>query len=169
MSEDTQPTMTYPTKQQHARWKARAEDFDTSLSKWIQAMVEAGDKKFEIEVEPDETNDELREQRDDLRAELDHARERNERLEGMLYDEERAAVVEHLAEEGPAPFEDALAHVRDTAPARVSHHLTELEAEGIVEEVTGVTHHRGGWHLTGEGADRYPVIADRPIDAEGRP
>jgi hypothetical protein len=44
----------------------------------MQSMVEAGMKKFDGSVEPDETNHELREQRNDLKDELDRTRSRVE-------------------------------------------------------------------------------------------
>ena len=46
-SDDTQPAMAYPTAEQYARWKARAEELDMSVSEFIQAMVEAGIKTDE--------------------------------------------------------------------------------------------------------------------------
>ena len=67
MSSETQPAMTYPTEDQYDRWKQQAEEFDMSVSEFMQAMVEAGLKKFDATVEPDETARELREQRNDLR------------------------------------------------------------------------------------------------------
>jgi hypothetical protein len=77
--------MTYPTKQQHARWKQEAEDMDMSLSEFIQAMTEAGLKKFDAEVPPDESLRELRQQRNELKRELDRVRDRVRDLEAELY------------------------------------------------------------------------------------
>jgi cytidylate kinase len=65
-SSDTQPTTVYPANEQHARWKETADEMDMSLSEFVQAMTEAGLKKFEVDVESDESLDELRRQRNDL-------------------------------------------------------------------------------------------------------
>jgi chromosome segregation ATPase len=102
-----------------------------SLSEFIQAMTEAGIKKFDARVEPDETNRELREQRNDLKAELDRARERIDKLEERLLTDERAAVREHVEDNPGADFQSILEHVRDTAPKRVNKHLDTLEGEAI--------------------------------------
>ena len=89
MSSDTQPAMTYPTTRQYERWKDRAAEFDMSVSEFMQAMVEAGLKKFDATVDPDETNQELREQRNDLKDELDRTRARIRTLEDRLHNDER--------------------------------------------------------------------------------
>mgnify|MGYP000695878062 CR=1 FL=1 len=78
---ESQPATTYPTSQQYARWKDRAKDFGMSVSEFIQYMVEAGLKKFDARVEADESRQELRQQRNDLKAELEHARDRIDTLE----------------------------------------------------------------------------------------
>jgi hypothetical protein len=67
----TNQVATYPTDEQLARWKNLADERDMSLSQWVSHMVEAGQKKFEIEVTPDETSSELRDQRNQLRRERD--------------------------------------------------------------------------------------------------
>lgn len=82
---DKQPAMAYPTPEQYAGWKEDAEEMDMSVSEWIQAMVEAGRKKFKVDIEPDEDAAELRKQRNDLKQELDHARERIQELETQLH------------------------------------------------------------------------------------
>lgn len=84
-SNETQPTMTYPSKRQHARWKQEAEDMGMSLSEFIQAMTEAGLKKFGGEVTPDESLRGLRQQRNELKRELDQTRDRVRELEAQVY------------------------------------------------------------------------------------
>lgn len=71
MSKNTQPAMAYPTTEQYKQWKDRAEQMDMSVSEFMKAMTEAGWKKFDANVEPDQTNRELREQRNDLKQELE--------------------------------------------------------------------------------------------------
>lgn len=105
VSDDTQPAMTYPTNAQYARWKKRADELDMSVSEFMQGMIEAGMKKFDATVEPDETPYELREQRNDLKDELDHARARIDRLENRLHRSERAAVSQYVEQN---PVIDAL-------------------------------------------------------------
>ena len=134
MSSETQPAMTYPTEDQYDRWKQQAEEFDMSVSEFMQAMVEAGLKKFDATVEPDETVRELREQRNDLRDELDHARSRIDDLETRLYQGEREAVRDYIEENPGATYDEIIQHVVDTVPERVTTHLDDLEGEDVQVE-----------------------------------
>lgn len=134
MSSDTQPAMTYPTAEQYDRWKEQAEEQDMSVSEFMQAMVEAGLKKFDATVEPDETNQELREQRNDLKDELDRARGRIQALEDRLHDGERATVRRYVEKNPGATYEEIVQHVIDTVPERVSHHL---EGDSLTAEDGG--------------------------------
>lgn len=128
MSSETQPAMTYPTSRQYERWKHRADEFDMSTSEFMQAMIEAGLKKFDATVEPDETNHELREQRNDLKDKLDRTRNHVAQLEEQMHRGERAAVRKHVEDhpEG-VEFGEIVQQVIDTAPERVNQHLEELE------------------------------------------
>lgn len=128
---DKQPAMTYPTPEQYEAWKAEAAEMDMSVSEWIQAMVEAGRKKFDAQVTPDETAAELREQRNDLKDELDHARERIEKLEQRLHQGERAAIIEFVEENPGASYGEIGQHIADTVPERLTRHLDELEGDAL--------------------------------------
>ena len=134
MSDDTQPAMTYPTNQQYAQWKDHAEDLDMSVSEYMQSMIEAGRKKFDATVEPDETNRDLRAQRNDLRDELDHARGRIESLEDRLHHGERATIRRYVAETPGVTYDEIIQHVIDTVPGRVTQHLDDLEGEDLRAE-----------------------------------
>jgi predicted nuclease with TOPRIM domain len=123
--------MTYPTTEQYERWKDRADTFDMSVSEFMQAMVEAGLKKFDATVDPDETNQELREQRNDLKDELDRTRARIRTLEDRLHDDERNTVHQYVENNPGATYDEIIQHVIDTVPGRVSDHLDELEGESL--------------------------------------
>jgi ElaB/YqjD/DUF883 family membrane-anchored ribosome-binding protein len=126
--------MTYPTEDQSDRWKQRAAKFDMSVSEFMQAMVEAGLKKFDAMIEPDETARELRGQRNDLRDGLNHARGRIEELETRLYQGERAAVRDYVEENPGATYDEIIQHVVDTVPERVTKQLDDLEGEDVSVE-----------------------------------
>lgn len=131
MSRETQPAMAYPTADQYDRWKARAEELDMSVSAFMQAMVEAGLKKFDTHVNPDEPVDELREQRNDLKAELDHARTRIQRLEDRIHHGEQATIENYVQTHPGATYPEIVQHVVDTAPQRVNDHLEVMEGEAL--------------------------------------
>jgi len=130
-SRETRSAWVYPTTQQYEQWEARADELDMSVSAFIKSMTEAGMKKFDATVKPDETNRELREQRNDLKAELDRARERIDELEERLMDDERASIEDHVEENPGASFQNIVTHVRDTAPERVNRHLDAMEGETL--------------------------------------
>lgn len=126
-----QPAMTYPTPEQYEGWKEEAVEMDMSVSEWIQAMVEAGRKKFDATVERDGTVDELRQQRNDVKDELEHARDRINRLEEELYTGEREVIVKFVEENPGASFEEIVQHLIDNASVRARRQLDTLEGEAL--------------------------------------
>lgn len=124
---DKQPAMTYPTPDQYEDWKTEADEMDMTVSEWIQAMVEAGRKKFDATINPDETAAELREQRNDLKEELEHARSRIEKLERQLHQNERATIVDFVEANPGATFGEIGQHLVDTVPERLQPHMDALE------------------------------------------
>lgn len=118
-------------KEQKERWRGAADALDVSLSEFIRDMVESGMKPFFVEVERDESVDELREQRNDLRNELQHSRARIKELEDRLYRGERATVERYVNENPGATFGEIVQHLIDTAPERVNRHLDELATDSI--------------------------------------
>ncbi|MDL0123631.1 MULTISPECIES: hypothetical protein [Halobacterium] len=128
---DKKSAMTYPTPEQYQGWKDDAEEMDMSVSEWMQAMIEAGRKKFDAQVEPDESADELRKQRNDLKDELEHARTRIEELETQLHHGEQEVIKEFVEENPGATFEDITRHVIETVPERLNRHLDELEGDTL--------------------------------------
>ena len=133
-SDDTQPAMTYPATDQYEYWKADAADMDMSVSEWIQAMVEAGRKKFDASVEPDETVRELREQRNDLKAELEHARDRIDKLENQLHRGERETIRRFVEQNPGATRAEIGQRLADTVPERLNPHLDALEGVDLEKE-----------------------------------
>ncbi|QUJ73661.1 hypothetical protein KDQ40_01120 [Haloarcula marismortui ATCC 33800] len=110
---------------------------DMSVSEWMQAMIEAGRKKFDAQVEPDESAEQLRRQRNDLKTELERARERIQELETQLHHGEQAVIREFVEENPGATFEDITRHVIDTVPERVNRHLDELEGDALYVDDDG--------------------------------
>lgn len=130
---------TYPSDEQLDRWEDRCEEMEfRSRSEFVEAMVEAGLKKFDAtDVDPDETNRELREQRNDLKAELDRARTRIQELEDAVYHGERQTITEYVEENPGATYDEIIQHVIDTVPGRVTTHLDDLEGDVLRVEGDG--------------------------------
>lgn len=125
---------TYPTDDQLERWRDAADQRGMSMSEWVSHMVEAGLKKFEIEVTPDETSSELREQRNQLRRELNRTRERVSQLEEQLYSDERQVIIDFV-EQNPGVDEAAIhQRVIETASDRIPDQLDTLEGRKFVRQ-----------------------------------
>lgn len=128
---DSRHAATYPSEDQYQRWQDRADDLGMSMSEFMEAMVEAGMKKFDAAVEPDETNQELREQRNELKTELDRARDRIQELEDAVYHGERRTIKRYVEDNPGATYDDVIQHVIDTVPQRVTTHLDDLEGDEL--------------------------------------
>ena len=133
MGDDYKQAATYPSEEQYERWQARADDMGMrSMSEFVEAMVEAGLKKFDAtSVEPDETNRQLRQQRNDLKAELDRTRDRIADLEDTVYHGERQTIREFVDANSGASYDEIIQRVIDTVPERVTTHLDDMEGENL--------------------------------------
>jgi len=120
---DTRHAATYLPEEQYERWQKLADDRGMSMSEFIEAMVEAGLKKFELTVQQDVTNHELREQRNELKTELDRARDRIQELEDAIYHGERQTIKQYVEANPGATYDDIIQHVINTVPQRVTTHL----------------------------------------------
>lgn len=130
-SAETATATTYPPTEQYEQWKEQADRLDMTTSEFIQSMTEAGRKKFGVAVEPDETSQELREQRNDLKQQLEQARERIETLEERLYHGERQQIKQFLEDHPGASYAEILQHIADTLPERVNKQLEEMEGTTV--------------------------------------
>jgi ElaB/YqjD/DUF883 family membrane-anchored ribosome-binding protein len=133
MGDDYKQAATYPSEEQYDRWEGQCEELGMrSMSEFMEAMVEAGLKKFDTSnVEPDETNRELRQQRNELKAELDRARDRIADLEDAVYHGERQAIKDFVDANPGARYDEIIQHVIDTVPERVTTHLDNMEGEDL--------------------------------------
>lgn len=155
MSHDGPTVYAYPTEEQLERWDKRKEQVDArSRSQFICDMVEAGikaDKGFSTAVEPDESVDELRQQRNDLKDELAHARDRIERLEERLHHGEREAIEEFVKNNPGSTYDNIVRHLSKTIPERMDRHLDDMEGVTLERDPnTGEYYPRGSTELEGE-------------------
>lgn len=133
---------TYVTDEQHTRWKSNADGRDMSFSAWLEAMVEAGMKKFEPRVTPTESVTDLQEQRSDLRSELEQARERISHLETQLYSGEQQAIIDHLKKNDGAALGELVQMSIERSPERIHSNLDQLG--------TDVTHENETYYYVGD-------------------
>lgn len=145
-SEETATATAYPTVEQYERWKEQANELDLTASEFIKSMTEVGRKKFEVAVEPDETSRELREHRNDLKRQLEQARERVKSLEDRLHHGERGQIKQYVEENPGASYADIVQSLSNTLPDRVTKHLDEMEGATVRRE--------GGDYYAAEEMDR---------------
>lgn len=132
VGDDTQPAMCYPKQPQYKQWKGRADEMGyESVSRFMIEMIEAGHKQLDIAVAYDEDTMELRKQRNDLKRELDEARDRLRQLENQLYRGERRTILDFLENEGEATFPEIVQHVINDAPSRVARIIDEMDGDDI--------------------------------------
>jgi molecular chaperone DnaK (HSP70) len=122
---------TYVPQRQYTRWKSRAESLDMSVSEFIKNMVEAGNKKFEATVEPDETASELREQRNHYQRELERTQERVSTLEARLDQGERAKIRRFIESNPGATFDATTTPLVENIPERTNKLLETLEGDSV--------------------------------------
>lgn len=138
LGDDTKYAVCYPSISQYEQWVDHADRMGyDSVSQFMTEMIEAGYTQIDSTVTYDEETSELRTQRNELKQELDAARERIENLEEQLYRGERRSILQFLAQkETGASFAEIVQHLINDTPARVAEILEEMEAEQI-ESVNG--------------------------------
>lgn len=132
----------YPPDERAEEWEEQANEMGMSTSEWIQSMVEAGLKKFTRDVQPDQTQDDLRRKLNDLREELRRARDRIRYLEDRLHASESEAIVDYLEENPGAEYCDIVQYVVNTANSRVTKLLDRMEGEDIEIDEQGRVYKR---------------------------
>lgn len=113
------------------KWESEIEKSGMSRSEWLQARVSAGRKKFNRDVQPDQSRDELRRKLNDMRNELGRSRDRIETLEEVAHTSERDAILQYLEENTGARYNDIVQHVVNTAHSRVTKILDDMEGDDI--------------------------------------
>jgi hypothetical protein len=127
----------YPDEEQYERWKQNAEAAGMSVSEYIASMVEAGHKTFSVEVQPDESNVELRRERNELADENERLRDRISALEDAIHRSEVGVIEEHIRQNPGATWQEVHDKVTFTASDRVIEHLETLEGTVVKKRNDG--------------------------------
>lgn len=130
---DTQMAAAYPPERLYESWRDHADDLDMPVSKFIIEMVEAGRKQIDLEDYAADSMRELRDQRDDLRNEVQRQRARVEELERQLDRTARTDIVAFIEENPGATAPEIVQHVADTVPGRTVGLLDALDGRSIRE------------------------------------
>lgn len=134
----------YPSEDQYARWEERREEMDMGKSEFVISMVEAGMKKIDPIVNPDEEVRRLRDQRIELGEELRQCQSERRRLENkidgmrdMWHHTDREALRRFVVDNPGTTYSEALEHIESTAPQRVGYHLDAMTGEHIRDKQDG--------------------------------
>ncbi|WP_336134183.1 hypothetical protein [Natronomonas amylolytica] len=131
---DSVVATSYPKTQEYEKWADHADELGMTISEYIQSMVRAGRKEFTIDVDPDETNQELRESRNYYRQKLEEKRRENQKLENQLHGGE-AEAIESFVEANPGvTYQEIVEHVNNTASERVSSHLDSMSGNDVSKD-----------------------------------
>ena len=136
---DSVPVTVYIPENQRDDWQEEADAMDMSQSEFVASMTNAGRKKFDVDVEPDETDSELRASRDYYRREMEKERREKERLEEQLHGGERQAITNFIEANPGVSYQEIVEHVVDTVPGRVSDYLEEMNGQSIWNGRNGYT------------------------------
>ncbi|WP_136602226.1 hypothetical protein [Salinigranum halophilum] len=157
---------TYPTEEQSERWSRRAEELGMTKSDLVASMVEAGLKAAEgfEHVGLDETEADLREQRNELRDELEAARARVADLEERVYRGERREAERFVSENPGCSHSELINHLQSTVPGRM-----DRVTEGLVADET--PDGGEGWYLPGDegtgGGSGAPYVSGAGLPVGG--
>jgi hypothetical protein len=128
---------TYVSPSTEERWLKHADEMGMNKSQFVQAMVEAGLKKFTRDVNPDQTAKELREHVAELTSALREAREYINRLEERQMAGEHQVVVEYVEENPGCTFRNIADHLALTAPSRATKVLEVIEGDEVAIDESG--------------------------------
>lgn len=142
-----------------------------TLSDFVASMVEAGikaDRGLEAGVSPDETAAELREQRNELRDELEATRGRVEELEERAYGGERREAERFVRENPGCTHAELVQHLQSTVPERASRLAEGLLVDERPDGDQGYYHPGDEGELGTDGRAEYISGLGVAVDDGGR-
>jgi len=137
---ETKRTVFKQPEAQKERWKEAADEHDMNLSGFIRHRVEWENKPFPVALPGDDDGnaDELRKQRDRLRADLRDANDRIERLENRLsVGGVKGMIRDFLRENGAARPDEVIEHVEENAPEQAGSVLDDMSDDGEIDGFFG--------------------------------
>jgi len=137
IGDDKATATTYPPESLYQGWCEEAEARGIPTSQYIIRMVEAARKDVSLDEAVSDSVQELRQQRQDLQAELERQRGRVQKLEEQLHHSEQVEILEYVEANPGAATPEIIQHVADTVPSRVASHLDLLQGEGIERREDG--------------------------------
>ncbi|MYL17354.1 hypothetical protein GLW36_11970 [Halorubrum terrestre] len=126
-----QHVATYVPEELLEDWDEMAEEMDMSRSEWLMAMVEAGRKKFDRDIQPDESKRDLRQRNTQLWDDYQEASSELKRLKTQLHQTERRAIVEFVEDNQGCQYKEIAKHLQKTRSSRLTKMLDALNGDEI--------------------------------------
>lgn len=118
-------------------WDDLAEEMDMSRSEWLLAMVEAGRKKFDRDIQPDESKRDLRRRNTELWNDYQEASEERDRLRKQLRLTEGRAIVEFVEDNQGCRYEDIAQHLVENQGSRLTKMLDAMNGDELEIDENG--------------------------------
>jgi predicted nuclease with TOPRIM domain len=112
-------------------WEEHADEMGMSTSEWANAMIEAGLKKFDRDIQPDESKRDLRRRNTELWNDFQALRKERDRLEKQLHQTERRAILEFVEENNGCRYKEIAKHLSKNKASRLTKLLDALDGQEI--------------------------------------
>jgi hypothetical protein len=126
-----QHAATYVPEELLEDWDEMAEEMDMSRSEWLLAMVEAGRKKFDRDIQPDESKRDLRRRNTELWNDYQEASEERDRLRKQLRLTEGRAIVEFVEDNPGCRYEEIAQHLVENQGSRLTKMLDAMNGDEL--------------------------------------
>jgi len=127
----SQQVSTYVPAEQLEEWDEIAESMGMTRSEWLMAMVAAGRKKFDRDVQPDESKRDLRRRNTELWNDFQEVARERDSLQKQLHQTERQALLEFVNENQGCRYKEIAKHLSQNRGSRLTQMLDALDGNEI--------------------------------------
>lgn len=121
----------YTPQDRYEAWKQEADELGMSMSQWANAMVEAGLKKFDRDIQPAESKTELRKRNTKLWNDYERIRKERDKLETQLHQTEQRAIIEFVEENSGCQYKEIAQYLSKNRGSRLTKLLDAMDGEEI--------------------------------------
>lgn len=118
-------------------WEEQANEMGMSTSEWANAMIEAGLKKFDRDIQPDESKRDLRRRNTELWKKFHELKKERDSLEKQLLQTERQAILEFVEENNGCRYKEIAKYLSKNQASRLTKLLDALDGDEIEIDESG--------------------------------
>jgi hypothetical protein len=127
----------YPPDPLYQSWTTEAEARNMTLSRFMIKMIEVGREQIDIRDLATDSLRELRQQRSDLREQVEQKEARIQKLEQALHRTAYADIIDFVEANPGVTTPEVIQHVADSVPTRVVSHLDIVEGDVLEQREDG--------------------------------